>query len=58
MCNKKCKCGQLKKRYQDKWEAKEQQAYALENRGVALTIYKCPESEVWHLTSKNQDNFY
>jgi hypothetical protein len=58
MCKKKCSCGLFKKGYQEKWEAREQQAYALENRGIELAIYRCPDSNVWHLTSKNSADFY
>ena len=47
-----CKCGQKKKLYQDEWEAREQQAYALESRKAELKIYKCPAGDGWHLTSK------
>lgn len=58
MFNRKCKCGQSKKGYLEKWEAREQQAYALEDRDAVLSIYKCPVSEIWHLTSKSQENSY
>lgn len=55
----KCKCGLSKKKYRDKWEAREQQAYALESRGIKLSIYKCQhDNNVWHLTSKNKTDFY
>lgn len=44
-------CGQHKKVYQKRYEAQEQQEFALSSRGAVLKIYECPHGSGYHLTS-------
>jgi hypothetical protein len=37
--------------YRSEMEAQEQIDYAFQTRGVALSMYSCPEADGWHLTS-------
>jgi len=51
-CNCRDKNNKAKNLYKSEYEAQDQIDYILEDRGVQLKMYQCPECEGYHLTSR------